>query len=422
MKICIYLESYICGGVDTVIVNKINNWPDPKDEIVLVCNRSNSGLESVLKNRIKRKHRLVISSVITLPDIYAKYLPKQPVLEFSFKVFWLYLRYFLLCFNIAKLFILFKQLAPDIVFSHNGGYPGADSNRAAVISAKLAGVKRIFMIVHHIASVPRVPLLPLEFMVDKLMDNFSQIICVSDITKQALLKNRNIKQNILVIYNGTEKIGELSKEEINKLRSIYGVSVDSKIIGMVGTYEEIKGHKDFFISLDILKRGGKLDNTKCLIFGTGTMEEQERIKESIVKYGLKDAVKLCGFDPNIYRYFKLFDIFAFPSKYESFGMVIIEAMAAGVPVVSYDVGAAREIILDGVNGFIVQLNNVDIFADRLRQILEDRELSLRMGIAAKKHFYSNFTSAHMANKYYNLIEDYDSNRKRNQKIDISARL
>ena len=66
MKICIYFENYIAGGVDSVIVNKINNWPSQDDQFILVCNLSHEGLKKIIKAKINKKIEIIDSKILSL--------------------------------------------------------------------------------------------------------------------------------------------------------------------------------------------------------------------------------------------------------------------------------------------------------------------------------------------------------------------
>ena len=411
MKICIYLENYIAGGVDTVIANKINYWPNDKDEILLVCNKSHDGLEKILEKQIKRPFRLVLSPVKTVTDISNKYLPRQHVmLRRCFQVpgllFWFYARYLLSLYNLPKLYTLFKQLKPDVVFIHNGGYPAADSARVAVKAAAMANVERIFMVIHNLAVKPRLPNLPFEYAIDKMADKYCRFICVSEVAKEALVKKRYIKQDVLVIHNGIADIENLPKNRILELKDELGISPSCKCVGIVSSYEKRKGHEDLFSAINILKTKYKINNVKCLVFGKGSPIEEQRIKNLIDRYGLGKEVILCGFRTDVLKYFCLFDVYVSSSKeYESFPMSILEAMASGVPAVATDVGGVREMVIDGKTGFIVPPNRSESLGEKLNELLANSTRKSLMGHNAKQHFESYFRAGVMAKEYYNLCCD-----------------
>jgi glycosyltransferase involved in cell wall biosynthesis len=403
------MENYIAGGLDTVIVNKINYWPNDKDEILLVCNKSHEGLEKILKKQIKRPFRLVLSPVKTVTDISNKYLPRQHVmLRRCFQVpsllFWFYARYLLSLYNFPKLYMLFKQLKPDAVFIHNGGYPAADSARVAVIAAAMANVKKIFMIIHNLAVKPWLFNLPFEYAIDKMMDKYCRLICVSEVAKETLMKKRYIKQDVLVIHNGITDSENLPKNRILELKDDLGIPPSCKCVGIVSSYESRKGHEDLFSAINILKTKYKINNVKCLVFGKGSPIEQQRINNFIDRYGLGKEVILCGFKTDVLKYFYLFDVYVSSSKeYESFPISILEAMAPGVPVIATDVGGVREMVVDGKTGFIVPPNRPEDLGEKLSELLTNRTRASLMGNEAKQRFKLYFRAGVMAREYCNLL-------------------
>ncbi len=399
MKICIYIEQYIAGGVDTAVLNKINSWPDTNDEIALICNPAHDGLQRILAKRIKRKADLFILPVKTLPAIYKKHLPSNRILSFLFKAVWFYPRYLLFIYNIILIAKLFRKISPDAVFIHNGNYPGGDSARAAVFSAKISGVKKIFMVVHNLAVKPKTFQLIFEFALDRFIDKNARIICVSREAAKALARNRFIKQEISVIYNGVQP-DEATENEINEFRNSLGLLPGQKIISMVSSFEPRKGHDNLFAALSILKNEYRMNNFRCLIFGKGTINEERRVREDIVNYGVEKEVIVCGFRPDIQKFFRLFDCFILASTgFEACPMVILEAMSAGVPIVSTNAGGAKELVRDNITGFIVPANNPEILAVKIRNILQNNELAGKLSNNSSKIFETEFTALKMTEQY-----------------------
>ena len=114
------------------------------------------------------------------------------------------------------------------------------------------------------------------------------------------------------------------------------------------------------------------------IFGDGPM--RQKLEDQIVDCVLSDCVKLCGFSDNIEKEMCDASIYVLSSICEGFGMVIIEAMACGLPVISYDCPCGpKDIIEEGVDGFLVPLNDERQLAEKIITLIEDRALRSRMG-------------------------------------------
>ena len=121
---------------------------------------------------------------------------------------------------------------------------------------------------------------------------------------------------------------------------------------------------------------------KLHIVGDG--EAKEEIKEAIRTVGIDDQVELLPFSNNIQEHYLSASIFAMPSTYEGFGLVLVEAETCGLPVVSYACPCGpKDIIRHGEDGFLVNPGDKKAFAQHLRQLIESEELRQAMGRAAR---------------------------------------
>ena len=165
----------------------------------------------------------------------------------------------------------------------------------------------------------------------------------------------------------------------------------------IGHLSFAKGYCDLLKTVPVLSRK---HDVKFMIMGARTGVERnvfynqvtgERItpeqpddvyREYIVGQGLEDSVVFLGdkvFGEDKLRIFRDADIFVLPSYSESFSMSLLEAMAAGLPVVVTGVGAVPEIIDDGTIGYIIQPSDTGMLADRLESLISDAALRLEMG-------------------------------------------
>lgn len=129
---------------------------------------------------------------------------------------------------------------------------------------------------------------------------------------------------------------------------------------------------------EVVKR---IPGARLKIVGTGSMEG--KLRAQVRRLGLEDSVEMTGFVPDgdLPGHYRSASVFALPSAYEGFGIVLIEAMAAGLPCVSVRTGGAVEVIRDGWNGHLVEY---DTMADALVKVLSDRKKRRRMGRNARK--------------------------------------
>lgn len=111
---------------------------------------------------------------------------------------------------------------------------------------------------------------------------------------------------------------------------------------------------------------------------------------------LTPAATLLGWQRDLSPVYRRWHVFAMPSEEEGFGMAALEAMAAGLPVVASDVGGLREVVEDGVTGFLVPPRDVAALRARLQQLVSDRALAERMGRAAQRRVRECFSPERLA--------------------------
>ena len=158
----------------------------------------------------------------------------------------------------------------------------------------------------------------------------------------------------------------------------------------VGNFVPVKNQEFLIHCLKQLKE----ENVLLRLVGDGvTRKEVEKVVE---KLELNHSVELLGTPDNISKELAESDIYVHASKSEAFGLVLLEAMAAGLPVVSLDGQGNRDLIQDGINGFIVDQNDTQTFVQRIKDLIEDKELYKRIAFkgqeSAKKHdirFYTD---------------------------------
>lgn len=158
----------------------------------------------------------------------------------------------------------------------------------------------------------------------------------------------------------------------------------------VGRLSQLKGTYDLLKAASLLKQD---ERVQFLLAGLGGTEaDEKRIVSQINRGGLEDRVKLLGYIEGQSKLdlFQDSDIFVLPSYTEIFPVVIVEAMAAGMPVIATPVGAVPEIIQDGINGFIVPVGDHRSLAERIRYLVQDQEKRLEMGWNNLQKFHKEY--------------------------------
>ena len=145
----------------------------------------------------------------------------------------------------------------------------------------------------------------------------------------------------------------------------------------IGRYDYDKGND---LLLQIWKRvEEKMPGWKLDIYGNGNREPYQNMLQQL---GI-DRCHLHGPTNDVKKEYLSSSVFVLPSRYEGFGLVLIEAMACGVPVISFDCeNGPRSIITDGVDGFLIPPFDIDAYAEKLIRLMLDQSLRLKMGANA----------------------------------------
>lgn len=169
----------------------------------------------------------------------------------------------------------------------------------------------------------------------------------------------------------------------------HGAKLDSKIVIAVGKQGFQKGYDRLLESWKIVAR--EFPDWQLHIYGK--VDSTQRLPELAADFGVSETVFFFEPVPNIEEKFLEASVFAFSSRFEGFGMVLIEAMACGVPCVSYDCPCGpSEIISNGVDGFLVPNGDVEEFATKLRNVMNDRVLRMEFGKKAREHSQKYFSA------------------------------
>jgi glycosyltransferase involved in cell wall biosynthesis len=190
------------------------------------------------------------------------------------------------------------------------------------------------------------------------------------------------------------------------LRIEHGIRDAMPVIGMVGRFSPGKGHEDLLRAARILKERGRTFVVMVVGEASYGEEEHERyIRDLSRTLGVDDVVVFTGFRADIPSVMASFTLFAFPSHAESFGVVLIEAMAAGLPVVSTNCDGVVDIVVDGATGLFVPPGDPEALASAIERLLEDAGLRSRLGAAGRARVLSHFDLAAGIGKLEQIYEE-----------------
>jgi glycosyltransferase involved in cell wall biosynthesis len=193
---------------------------------------------------------------------------------------------------------------------------------------------------------------------------------------------KNYQKKVVIIPNGVnlkEFQGANSKAQS---RALLGLPTDKKIILFLGSLTARKGSQILVNAMN--KVIAKSPNTVLVIVGDGS--QKSKLQESINRLELNNAVILTGSvsENQKIAYYRSADIFTLPSFAEAFPLSLLEAGAAGLPVIATRVGGIPNIVEDGANGLLIEAGNCDDLADKISYLLDDGTLRETMGSTGRK--------------------------------------
>jgi glycosyltransferase involved in cell wall biosynthesis len=200
-------------------------------------------------------------------------------------------------------------------------------------------------------------------------------------------------------------------EKTRLLRRELGLQDDDKVIGFIGRLVREKGVEELFEAMGQVIR--EIPEAKLLVVGDTLASDRdrrttERLQELIKRNNLEDVIKFTGFREDIPELLTIMDLFVLPSHREGMPRSILEAMAAGKPVVATNIRGCREEVVHGETGYLVRVNDPCKLANAIIEIMSDKILAEQMGKAGRQRAVEFFDEAQILEKqlgiYRKLIQ------------------
>jgi glycosyltransferase involved in cell wall biosynthesis len=297
----------------------------------------------------------------------------------------------------TKVARLLKALQIDVIHTHNT-QPFIDGTIGALIG-------RVRTIVHtdHARSFPD----KTRYMVAEwAMSQFAyRVVGCSDHTSKQLVAYEKISpRKIRTIVNGID--GSRFDVSIDKsaLRRELGIAAEGAVIGLAVRLSDQKGITFLLRAMPAILR--QHPQTTLLIAGDGDL--QADLQAEARALGIAERVVFCGARKDIPQILKLLDLYVLPSKWEGLPMVILEAMAAGCPVVATDVGGNSSAVVNGKTGVLVPAQDPEALATAVATVLGSQQTRLAYAASGRARFLEKFTAEKMTRQYERLYRREDA--------------
>ncbi len=241
-------------------------------------------------------------------------------------------------------------------------------------------------------------------LLEKFLSQFTdKIVCISKAERNSAIKRRIANRDKLVLIpNGIDILAV--QKAVSKSREELGIDVNSYVIGMVGRISPQKAPDVFIQAAKLIQY--KIPHAVFIIVGDG--EEAD----SIVLYAKRNNIKLIvtGWVDNPYSYLKVFDVALLLSRWEGFGLAIIEYMAANKNVVATNVDAIPTLIEDGVDGLLVDVDNPEDVMTKVVYVYEHPVEAERMRKKAYDKVLANYSIDRVVEQHLLMFQELIAKR------------
>jgi glycosyltransferase involved in cell wall biosynthesis len=237
----------------------------------------------------------------------------------------------------------------------------------------------------------------LNRMLTPLTDGF---IAVADSHGAHMLENEGFPASkVFVIPNGVDTTRFASVPDAASVREEIGIGAADPVVTIVAALRPEKNHELFLeMAAQILPQ---MPHAKFLIIGDGP--RREPLEERAAELAISDSIRFLGTRSDVPRLLSTSDVFVLCSHNEANPVSILEAMSVGKPVVSTNVGSIKEVVADGVTGYLVKPGDVAALSGRVAELLDDPLRAVEMGSTARDVVVESWSVDAMVRRYERLI-------------------
>ena len=272
--------------------------------------------------------------------------------------------------SIIKLKRILKKIKPDIVYM-NSSMAGAVGRIALLFNTKVKTIynahgwyfnakignkkKKMYALIEKVLAL-----------------RTTTIINISQSEYNSALKYKIAPEKKMCLIENAIDFSKFENNEQyrNRTREKYGIKENEIVVGVVGRLSEQKDPMTSLKTFEILCK--KYENLKLMYVGSGELEEE--VKQYAIQKELIDKIIITGWVEDVEKYMSAFDIAILPSKWEGFGLVIVEYMACKKPIVASKIGGIPNIIQTKQNGYLAEIENAEEFAKKVEKYIKDKEL------------------------------------------------
>lgn len=233
-------------------------------------------------------------------------------------------------------------------------------------------------------------------LIQQIFSNLTdKIIGISPSVCDFLIQKVRISREKVILINNGVSVPKPLVEGFKK--AVLGLDQEDMVLGAVGrVYNDVKRFSDILEAIKILEN----PRIKFLLIGEGP--DLQHLKNQAGLLGVQDQFLAVGYQSDPQSYMELMDVFLVPSAHEGFGLVAVESMLAGLPVIASRVGGLKDVVVDGETGFLVPPRSPGSIAEKIQILIDQPQLRKQMGEKGRQRALQHFTAERYCRDVENL--------------------
>lgn len=398
MNIVIWNECYTSGGADWSLIDLVESWPSKNDSFIIYVNKTHEGLNLI---RSKTQGKAVVKEYTSFMELVWKlrettFLGKLGVL--GKLISWILIGPISLISYINYV----NRKNCDVLILNNGGYPGGLSNYIIAFWAWVKRIPKRVMIVRNYPIKTYQQSLKMKLFKTLCETFLTKIVTVSNSLKRSMIEQANIKEDLVQkIYNGINIQNKSSKASASD--PFKNFQYLQKRVGIIGNLEERKGHDVLFKAWKEVIQ--KHPDANLFVIGSSRSGDKNRLENLAQNLGISQNIHWIEFLSEVGSAYQFLDLVVMPSRnFESFGRIVVEAMAFETPIIGSRVGGIPELIEDGIDGKLFVKDDHQELSKNIISLLDSPETREKLAKNGIEKYRTLYTSDVMAKNYFNSIQ------------------
>jgi glycosyltransferase involved in cell wall biosynthesis len=231
-----------------------------------------------------------------------------------------------------------------------------------------------------------------------LVDHF---VTVSEDARRVAIERAGVRADAVeTVVNGIDVDAYNLPLNVGEKRRSIGVPEDAIVFGIVARLSAAKDHRNLFRAFQIT--ANRHPRARLVLVGDGELRRD--LEADVAELGIEHRVFFLGSRHDVPQLLSTFDVFVLSSYTEGLAVTLLEAMAAGLPVVATDVGGNREVVRDGETGVLVPARDTEKLAEAMAGMIADPDRAKRMGASGRERARSVFGIDAMVARYQERYE------------------